>query len=92
MATRRTAFYSIVNGNIVFNDWCVVATNLGTMVEPLPANRFNPDMQAYDPSDEVSAINEMKEVSLDALQGGPPFTDPEGTPLHGGALNPRTGF
>lgn len=89
---RRTIFYTRVNGNIAFHDWCLVQTGLGAMMEPLVLNRFNADGQAYNPADECTLVSELKEMDLNALQGMPPFSDVDGTRLHGGMLNPRTGF
>jgi hypothetical protein len=91
-AINRTLFYDTINGKIVFNDWCVVNTNMGQMIEPLNLNRFNADGTAFDYEDSMSLITEMKEVDFNQLAGLPPFADTDGQRLHGGALNPRTGF
>jgi hypothetical protein len=89
---NRRLYYTRVNGNIVFNDWCSVGTTLGTMIEPLNLNRFNADGTAFDPADTDSLISEMVEVDFNKLATLPPFTDHNGERLHSGALNPRTGF
>ena len=89
---NRRLFYTKVRGNIVFNDWCLVGTTLGQMIEPLNCNRFNGDGTAFDPNDADSLISEMVEVDFNQLAGLPPFSDTAGDRLHGGALNPRTGF
>lgn len=89
---NRTVFYGMKNGKIAFFDWCLVNTSLGQMVEPFKMNRFNNDMTAFDINDEECLITELKQINFDAVQGMPPFADTDGTRLHAGILNPRTGF
>ena len=90
-AINRTVYYDVVNGNLVFNDWTVINTSLGQMIEPLNLNRFSPSGDAFDPADTVSKITELKQIDMNKMAGLSPFADGE-TRLHGGALNPRTGF
>jgi hypothetical protein len=90
-AINRTLFYDTINGKIVFHDWCLVNTTLGEMIEPLNLNRFNADGTAFDYTDSMSLITELKEVDFNKLASLPPFSDGD-TRLHGGNLNPATGF
>jgi hypothetical protein len=90
-AINRTIFYDDIKGNLVFNDWTLVNTSLGQMIEPLIMNRFNTDGNAFDPADAMSKITELRRIDFNVLASAPPFSDGD-TRIHGGALNPRTGF
>jgi hypothetical protein len=89
---NRVVFFHRKNDKLALLPWAVVETSLGQMVEPLTFNRFNPDGTAFDIDDEMSLISDAKIVDLNQLMGKPPFADDTGTSLHGGILNPRTGF
>lgn len=89
---KRTAFYETFGGKIRFQDWAMVNTELGAMVEPFNANnRYALDVQIpnFDYTDTMSMIDELKEVDSDKMLT---FLSAGGaSPIHGGNLLPRTG-
>ena len=89
---KRVALYEVSGGKVRFQDWALVNTALGTMVEPFNANnRFSVDTQIpdFDFTDAGSKIDELKEINADTFLsmlavGG-------ANQIHGGNLLPRVG-
>lgn len=70
----------------------MVNTSLGTMLEPVFANRQNRDGQAFDLADEMSMITEIRIIDRNQLVGLSPFSD-NGTCLFNGSTGlPASGF
>lgn len=89
---NRTVFVEKdANGYFRFQDWALVTTTLGAMVELFSPNaRFQPGtgFANFDPTDDLSLITEIKNVDSDLLPthlsgGGPVF--------NGGISMPRSG-
>ena len=87
---KRSMFYDDTGGYVLFWDWALVTTTLGTMAEPfLPNDRhqFGP-FDNFDPTDEIARIDDLRASSIDkqllTLSGGQ-------HQLHGGPQLPRDG-
>jgi hypothetical protein len=88
---KRTVFYDDTNGIKRFWDWALTTTTLGVMAEPFQANArmlVGADIAHFDPTDEISRIDDLQSASIDAslliLSGG----DHQ---LHGGTQLSRDG-
>lgn len=88
---KRTVFFDNTDGIVRFWDWALVTTTLGTMAEPFVANGrhlLQADFAQFDPTDEISRIDDMRAASIDAsllvLSGGD-------RALNGGSQLPRDG-
>lgn len=87
---KRTVFYDNTGGVVRFWDWAMVITNLGTMVEPFNVNTrkiASDSLQNFDPTDEATRIDEIREESIDKQQ----LVLSGGYHLHGGYHQPHVG-
>lgn len=87
---RRTVYYeNDKDGYIRPHDWALVTTGIGSMVEPklewFPRTGNNSLGPVFNPSDDISRIDSMKEYSRDRE----PYI--MGDALHGGCLYARSG-
>lgn len=88
---RAVLYDTFTDGVVRFADWALVTTTLGTMAEPfMPNDRHAMDVDIidFDALDEISRIDELRQVPLDvqmlALSGGD-------VQLNGGTQNTRVG-
>lgn len=88
---KREVLYGVANNITRFSDWAICTTTIGTMVEPFSPNTrrlTGTSIGDFDPSDEVSRIDSMREINIDKesilLSGGEHA-------LIGGYCMPRTG-
>ncbi|KKM96312.1 hypothetical protein LCGC14_1179430 [marine sediment metagenome] len=87
---KRKVFYDDSRGNIMFWDWAMVTTTLGSMVEPFIVGQkyaINDDILDFDPADEINRIDSIRIMDLNKEQVVL-STDPH---LHGGSTIPSTG-
>lgn len=88
---KRTVFIEENGGALTFQDWALCTTTLGTMVEPfMPNTRKSNDvgMIDFDPTDEISRIDQIQRINSDLL---PKLLSGGDDVLHGGTHMPRVG-